>query len=130
MANHHLNDVIEVEDTVEAYLMLGGKPALFYASTSYTEDAPVLIELHLEKAVLRLENDALEIRTKDGFERKTFEMPATLGKGYWGSGHGTCIGDFYDSIAEGRPYQNDLASVKNTAETMLRMYEEGRKSFR
>ena len=129
MANHHLNGVIEVEDTVEAYLVLGGKPALFYATTAYTEDAPVLIELHFEKAALRLENDALEIRTKDGAERKTFPVPETLGKGYWGSGHGVCIADFYASIREGRPYQNDLASVRDTADAMLRMYEEGKKTL-
>ena len=129
MANHHLNGVIEVEDTVEAYLVLGGKPVLFYATTAYTQDAPVLIELNLEQAVLRLESDALEIRTRDGVERKTFEMPSTLGKGYWGSGHGACISDFYAAITEGRPYQNDLRSVKDTAEVMLRMYEEGRRAF-
>ena len=126
MANHHLPGVIEVEDTVEAYLVLGGRPVLFYATTAYTQDAPVLIELHLEGATLRLESDALEIRSKDGTEKKTFEVPAALGKGYWGTGHTACISDFYNAISEGRPYQNDLASVKDTAETMLRMYEAGR----
>ena len=126
MANHHLKGAIEVEDTVEAYLILGGHPVLFYATTAYTTDAPVLIELHLEKAVLRLESDALEIRTKDGAERKTFEVEAALGKGYWGTGHPACIADFYASIAEKRPFRNDLASVKDTADLMLTMYEQGR----
>ncbi len=129
MANHHLKGGIEVEDTVEAYLVLGGKPALFYATTAYTQDAPVMIELHLEGATLRLESDALEIRTKDGAERKTFRTDAALGKGYWGTGHTACIADFYDSIRNNRPFQNDLASVRGTADAMLRMYEEGRKTL-
>jgi len=42
MVNHHLKGAIEVEDTVEAYLILGGCPVLFYATTAYTTDAPVI----------------------------------------------------------------------------------------
>ena len=129
MSNHHLADVIEVEDTLEAYLILGGKPALFYASTAYTQDAPVMIELHLEKATLRLEEDALFIRTPEGTQRRTFQGPETLGKGYWGNGHITCIADFYDSLATGRPFQNNLDSVRDTMEAVLQMYEQGRKTI-
>ena len=129
MANHHLRDAIEVEDTVEAYLVLGGRPVLFYATTAYTQDAPVLIELHLERATLRLESDVLEIRTGDGVERRTFEIQKALGKNYWGTGHTACIADFYDSIVEKRPFRNDFESVKATADLMLTMYEQGRKTL-
>ena len=129
MANHHLSGVIEVEDTVEAYLVLGGKPALFYATTAYTQDAPVMIELHLEKATLRIEEETLEIRTKEGSEKRAFEGPETLGKGYWGNGHLTCISDFYASMAEKRPFQNDIASVRDTVEAMLQIYEQGKKTL-
>ncbi len=123
MANRHLRGVIEVEDTVEAYLKCGGKPALFYATTAYTSDAPVLIDLNLEKATLRLEADELEIRTPAGVETCTFELPKTLGKDYWGTGHFACIADFYASIEEGRRYQNDLESVRFTEEAMLGIIE-------
>ena len=129
MANHHLRDAIEVEDTVEAYLTLGGRPVLFYATTAYTQDAPVLIELHFERATVRLESDALEIRGENGSERKTFEVPETLGKKYWGTGHTACISDFYNSLAERRPFRNDLESVRATADLMLTMYEQGRKTL-
>ena len=88
-----------------------------------------MIELHCERATLRLESDALEIRTQDGTERKTFRTDAALGKGYWGTGHTACIADFYDSIQNNRPFQNDLASVRGTADAMLCMYEEGRKTL-
>ena len=70
-----------------------------------------------------------DVRSFNYFEKRAFPMPETLGKGYWGSGHGVCIADFYASIREGRPYQNDLASVRDTADAMLRMYEEGRKTL-
>lgn len=126
MANHHLPGVIEVEDTVEAYLRMGGRTALFFASTAYSQDAPVLIDLHLEKATLRLEADTLEIRTADGCEKRAFQAPEALGKGYWGNGHLPCIADFYESLTERRPFQNDLASVRDTVDIMLRMYAQGK----
>ena len=126
MANHHLKGTIEVEDTVEAYLLLQGKPALFYATTAYVCDAPVMVEITLEKATLRLEGDVLEIRTAQGIERKNFPLPQILGKDYWGHGHAVCIGDFYDSLKNNRPYQNDLASVADLADAMLKIYEQGK----
>lgn len=129
MANHHLRGVIETEDTVEAYFKLGSKPVLFFASTAYAADAPVLIELQMERAVLRLEQNALEIRTDAGVERPAFDLPETLGKGYWGNGHLPCIRDFYHAIAEGKPFQNDLASVRDTVSLMLAMYDQGRASL-
>lgn len=127
MTNHHLPGVIEVEDTLEAYLRMGGRTALFYATTAYSQDAPVLIELHLEKAVLRLESDALEIITREGRKACTFILPETLGKGYWGNGHMTCIADFYRSLTEHTPFQNDLDSVRDTVDIMLRIYDQGKK---
>ena len=127
MANHHLAGKIEVEDTVEAYLKLGGKTALFYATTGYVGNSPVLIELQFENAVVRLESDEMEIRTQAGKETRSFDINATLGKNYWGNGHMACISDFYNSLAEKRPFQNDIASVENTVEVMLQMYEQGKK---
>ena len=127
MANRHLKGQIEVEDTVDAYMNLGGHTALFYATTAYSDDAPVQIELHFEKAtILLVGTDQMQIRTKEGTETKTFQAPEALGKGYWGNGHLTCISDFYDSLTEKRAYQNDLASVKNTVDLMLKMYEQGK----
>ena len=129
MANHHLPGVIETEDTVEAYMTLGGKPVLFYATTAYAADAPVLIEAAFEKAAIRLENDELEIREGKDVRRVAFDLPETLGKGYWGNGHLPCIRDFYRSLREGTPYQNDLASVRDTVDLMLEMYRQGKKDL-
>lgn len=129
MANHHLRGTIEVEDTVEACLQMGGRTALFYATTAFTDDSPVMIDLKLEKATLRLESDRLEIITKEGREERSFTPPETLGKGYWGNGHLPCIADFYRSLKEKTPFQNDLASVENTVDVMLRMYEQGKRDL-
>lgn len=124
LANHHLKGVIEVEDTVEAYLVLGGKPAVFYATNAYTQDAPVFLEVQAERATLRLSGDALEIARDGDVRRETFPQPETLGKGYWGNGHLPCIEDFYRCLASGAPYGNDLASFADTVEAMLQIYEQ------
>ncbi|MBE5786582.1 MAG: Gfo/Idh/MocA family oxidoreductase [Clostridiales bacterium] len=126
MANHHLKDVIAVEDTVEAYLQLQACPALFYATTAYAADAPVSIEIVMDSATIRLEEERLEIRTKDGVDCRTFPAAETLGKGYWGNGHYACIADFYQAAKEKRAYQNDVLSVRDTAMAMLEMYRQGK----
>lgn len=129
MRNHHLRGVIETEDTVEAYLILGGKPALFYASTAYPSDAPVLLEIQLEKAALRIEGSGLEILSGTDVRRLAFPTPETLGKGYWGNGHLPCIQDFYRCMEEGRPYPNRLENVRDTAMLVMKMYEQSRKTL-
>ena len=129
MSNHHLKGVIEVEDTVEAYLSLQGKPALFYATTAYVQDDPVLLEIALEKATLRLESDILEIRTRSGVEQKHFVLPKSLGKDYWGTGHHPCIEEFYRCMKEKEPFMNRIDTIRDTAEAMLQIYEQGKKDL-
>lgn len=129
MSNHHLKGIIEVEDTVDAYLTLQGKPVLYYASTAFVKDASVLIEIVLDGAVLRLEDDALEIRTEQGTERLTFNLPKFLGKSYWGTGHQTCITEFYRCLREKVPFINRLDAIRDTAEAVLQIYEQGKKDL-
>lgn len=126
MSNHHLQGIIEVEDTVDAYLTLQGKPVLFYATTAYVQDSSVLMEIALENATLRLEDDALEIRTREGIQRITFDLPKFLGKSYWGTGHQICITEFYHCMQEKRPFLNRLDAIRDTAETVLQIYEQGK----
>lgn len=131
MTNHHLKGVIEVEDTLEAYLEFPEANGLFYATTAYCTDSPVFLELACENVTLRMEESEVTCLWKDGQkERISFELPAAQGKAYWGVSHEVCIADFYKAVAEGLPYQNDIESVKNTVETMLAVYgsaREGRK---
>ena len=127
IANHHLRGKIEVEDTAEIYLGYEDKTAVLYATTAYAADAPVLIEFQTEKAVLRLERDDLEIITAEGTEHIACPASEPLGKGYWGNGHLPCIRDFYESLEQHKPYQNDVNSVSDTMEALLEIYEQGRK---
>lgn len=127
MRNHHLKNVIEVEDTVEAYMQAGNVPVLFYATTAYGVNASVLIEIQLEKAALRLENDMLTVITDGHAETEDMEKGVSLGKSYWGSGHQACIRDFYDALEMGRTFLNDFSGIEDTARTMLKLYDSGKK---
>ncbi len=123
MRNHHLKGVIEVEDTVEAYIRFGSAPALFYATTAYCDDAPVYVEIVCENMTLALTGMALTIRHKDGREeRPTFAQEEALGKGYWGNGHVPCIRAFYQSIRDDAPAPLGVADVAETMELLLEIY--------
>ncbi len=129
MANRRLQGVIEVEDTVEAYLESAGRRGIFYVSNAFSGNAPVLVEVVTEKGCLRMEEDTLEIKKDGSVSKQRFEMPTPVGKSYWGSGHYACIADYYRCMAEGKPFKNDLKNVATTIETMLTMYDQGRKEL-
>ena len=129
MRNHHLKDVIEVEDTAEIYLRRGKIPALLYASTAYSEDSPVILEVQLEKAVLRLESDTLTVISDGQRKEIPLETDQAMGRTYWGSGHKACIADFYRSIETGKAFQNNPASCENTMKTMFCIYDQCREAL-
>ena len=122
MGNHHLRNAVEVEDTAEIYLQKDGVPALLYASNAYSQDAPVLIELHFEQAVIRLEGDVMTILQNGEKREISSKTDPALGKSYWGAGHKACIADFYRCIEEGAPYMNDPSSCEATMQTLLKLY--------
>jgi len=124
MANHHLRHVMEVDDTVEAYIDFNGIPGLFYATTAYPVNAPVYVEIPMEKGMLRMEGDELAVIRADGSrEDFSFAHPSLPGKDYWGTGHAACISAFYESVRENVPFQNDIDSVRATMQLMYDMYE-------
>lgn len=122
MHNHHLREAIEVEDTAEIYLEKGGVPALLYASNAYSQDAPVILEMHFDQAVIRLEGDLMTV-IRDGRKQEILcTTDPVIGRSYWGAGHKACIADFYRSMEAKMPYQNDPASCENTMRTLFRLY--------
>ena len=124
MRNHHLGKAIEVEDTAEIYLRKGDIPALLYASNAYSQDAPVILELHFDQAVIRLEGDVMTL-IRDGKKKEiTCVTDPVIGRSYWGAGHKACIADFYHSMETGTPYQNDPASCEATMRTLLQLYSQ------
>jgi len=123
MTNHRLRGVVEVEDTVEIYLRRGDVPALIYVSNGYSQDAPVLIELHLDEATIRLEGDRMEIRSGDSIRQCALESGPSLGRAYWGSGHLACIRDYYRSIGAKASYANAPAACDLTMQTLFALYD-------
>jgi len=130
MANHRLRGVIEVEDTAEIYLRRGDVPSLIYASNGYSQDAPVMIELHLDKATVRLEGDRLEIRSGDSIRQCAQASSPALGRAYWGAGHLACIRDFYRSVTARAPYANSPAACEITMRTLLALYDQCRTALK
>lgn len=127
MANHHLQGVTEVEDTMEAYISYEGANACFYVSTAYCDDAPPLIEVVCENMKIRIEEPEITVFYQDGQrEQKEMNYIKALGKNYWGSGHLPCIEDFYDCLQSGKRFAQDLDGVENTVRLMLAAYESAR----
>lgn len=126
-SNWHLQDVIEVEDNLQAYLDYGDKTALFYATTAYSTDSPVLIDVNCENMNIRYEK-GITITYKNG-EKEVVDfndVDETLGKGYWGNGHSKCINDYYDKIEKGEKPTISPKDVEITANLMLEIYKKVR----
>ncbi len=127
MKNHHLRDWIEVEDTVEAWLMFEeDKRACFYASNGYVSDAPVILELQGEKGRITMNGLLITLWTEEGgYQYFSYEQKNGIGKGYWGCGHEACIKDFYGCLERKERFLVDVKGVENTFEVMMKIYEGG-----
>lgn len=124
LANHHLTGVIEVEDTLEAYLRFGEVTGLLYATTAFAADAPVLIDIHCERGVIRIEGPNASVQTEGSpFSPIFTEQAQSPAKAYWGNGHSPCIEAFYQSIRTDTPFPTSLKTVAPTLDCMLRIYE-------
>lgn len=129
MSNHHLKNVIETEDTLEAMLTFPSAKAVLYATTAYDADEPVIIEFRCEHKTIRLEGQELYIKEPSGqIKSYSFDQETvTNGKKYWGNGHHDCIQDFYRRRIEGKGPFIGVKEVDTTMNTMFSMYEEVRK---
>jgi len=127
IANHHLKGIIEVEDTMEAFIRFADCTASFYATTAYCDDRPPFIEIACENVTIRIEDPDVTYFWKDGrVEKPLTETNETLGKSYWGSGHASCINDFYHALESGEESVLDLKHIEDTALLMLNAYESAR----
>ncbi|MBV7406038.1 Gfo/Idh/MocA family protein [Enterobacter sp. ENT03] len=97
-----LHGLIETEDSAMATLeFTGGAHGVFHATTCYSRDAALALEIDGEKACLRLEENQLwRITDKDRLLLATDRPPSGDGKGYWGDGHGRAIQQFYATIRD------------------------------
>ena len=127
--NHHLKGIIEVEDAIEAYFKCGDAVGIFYATTAYCTDSPVILEVMCENLSVKMDGAHITVNYKNGdrYEIDMKEAP-TEGKSYWGSGHKGAISDYYDSMIEGKEPPINMDNIKNTVETMLAIYKSARET--
>ena len=127
IANHHLKGVIEVEDMMSAYIRYPEAEVCFYVTTAYNADAAPLIEINCEHMMIRIEDLQVTCYYKNGQAVPVpVERKQGFGKSYWGAGHEDCIGDFYQSLSENRPFALNTTSMEETVLLMLGAYESAR----
>lgn len=117
--NHSLEGVIDVEDTVNAFIKFeNGAKGVFFATNAYTRDSAVELEIHFENKTFLYQDGKLfadkELVCEDSQEY--------IGKKCWGSGHYKTLYDYYDNSSK-----LCLDDVKNTMETLFAIYESAEK---
>lgn len=127
ISNHHLKGVIEVEDTMEAFVRYEKGVGLFYCTTAFSTNAPIILELHCEKKMLRIEGDTLTLIENENVQTSVkMEDREALGKGYWGTGHKACINDYYRAIQAGECAPIGISQIENTFTLMMDLYDSAR----
>lgn len=115
MSNFSLDEVIEVEDTVSAYLKLKNNvTGILFATNAYAKDSAPFVEITFEKGETVYTNGKLFV---NGEKRAEDIVPLT-GKKYWGTGHDLLIKNFYD-----KGIFFNLYDVKNTMKAVFAAYE-------
>jgi UDP-N-acetyl-2-amino-2-deoxyglucuronate dehydrogenase len=126
ICNRHLEGIIEVEDTAEAYLDFGkGVKGVFYATTAYSSDPSAFLEIDCENYTLRIEDEYLFIRDHSGHVTTLFSNTYTpvTGKICWGSYHETLISDFYSCVANHTEFKVGISEGSRALRALLRLYE-------
>lgn len=123
--NDHLKGVIEVEDTVYALFEFDdGVKAIYNATTAFSDNLPVLIDIICEKATLRIEgNNAYVITDGETEHLHIADNTGFVGKNYWGKGHSSLISDFYDCLLNGRKFPIDALEGGKAVEEFLAIYK-------
>lgn len=117
-----LGDVIEVEDTAEALLMMeNGIRGCFYATNAYSADKPYRVELQYENALLRYADGRL-YRIGGQVEVLAEDAKPAIGKTYWGSGHLAVIAQFYHSLEHGGSFLSLQDGIR-TMQALFAFYE-------
>lgn len=120
MTNFSLQDVIEVEDTFNAYLQYTeGATAIFFATNAYGKSGAIDFEFIFENGIAKYTDSKLYINGECVCE----DTVATGEKAYWGTTHGELICNFYD-----RGVYFKLEDVKNTMYTIFAMYESAKQN--
>ena len=121
-ANYHLKDVIDEEDTISAFLKYDDKTVIFFATTAFCKDAPIILEIVCENGTLRLEGNSLKITYPDNKSEFTdFTIRNESGKACWGTSHKLLIQDFYNGL-NNDTFPVTLESTKPSFDSMMAIY--------
>lgn len=123
-ANYHLKDVINEEDTISAFLRYPDKNIVFFATTAFCKDSPILLEIICENGSLRLEGNSLKITYPDNTSEFTdYTVRNESGKACWGTSHKKLIQEFYDCLETNKPFPVTLESAQPSFESMMAIYD-------
>lgn len=120
-ANFHLQDVIDVEDTCDAYITFkNGCHGMFHATTAYFKDKSVSLTLKCENMLLELKDDDLYI---DGVKQNIRDDGDVVdGKFYWGVGHKMLFENFYCCLENGKDMPITASEASKALLALLSMY--------
>lgn len=122
-ANYHLKDVINEEDTISAFLRYDDKNVIFFATTAFCKDAPIILEIVCENGSLKLEGNSLKITYPDNTSDFTdYTIRNESGKACWGTSHKLLIQDFYSNLNNDH-FPVTLESTKPSFDSMMAIYE-------
>ena len=123
IANDHLKDEIEVEDTATAlFETADGRRLNFFATTACGVSFPA--QLHVKSQDGRKLYADTKLLTENGepvcVEDQDSEQ---IGKAVWGRGHARLISDFYRCVATGEHFSIDAVEGGKVIRLILSMYE-------
>lgn len=120
-ANHHLKDIIEVEDTCEGMIEFeSGRYGNFYATTSFHGWDSTKIFILTKNHKLEIAPPALYI---DGEKFEIENEPAHVGKACYGNGHYVLIEKFYSALQNGDAMPVSLESAQYAVRVLLAAYK-------
>ena len=119
-SNYSLENVIEVEDTVDAFMKFkNNATGIFFATNSYSYNSSVQIEIHFENRYFKYIDGMLFV---DG-DVICKDSGVYAGKSCWGSGHAKALADYYENGAN-----FNLTDVKDTMDAMFAIYKSAEKN--
>ncbi len=140
-ANHHLKDIIEVEDTCEGIIKFtNGKKANFYTTTSFEGRDTTVLFLFTEHHTIQIQySDILVDGVKIDTENLENNLPIqnienttrkVLGKECYGNGHPYLIRKFYEALSTGEKMPVTLESSQYALRILLAAYKSNDKEIK
>lgn len=126
------HELIEVEDSAEGVIKYkNGVVTGFYAVNYYSYNAPVEIELHCEKGLVKMVADSASIKFNDGREyivkpdpNESFNYGDV--QSYWGVSHCKQIENYYFSLSQGIEPDVTGEDAFKTQEMICSIYQSGK----